>query len=353
MKRLVVTLALAVVLLVALAAPAGANTAVWHPCTVATFAAGDYGSFLEGMAADSHGILFGTLTTWGYVSEDGSVADSNIGEIWSVAPDGDKGLVATLDLSPNGMLLGIAVDRRDRVYVVSADFGEPQTVGSGVYRVDPDGSLVKVIALPAGSSPNGLAVRGDRAYITDSALGAVWSARVGDRVATPAAPWIQDALLAPGDPASDPTMMGLGANGIAFRGARVYVSVSDYGRIVCVPIHAGDTPGTPQVVCEVPELVTADGIAFDAPGGLWVTTNWGTTGGAPSGALYRLSPSGAVQQLADDPGWLNYPTMPVFGSTRATNHTLYIANGAYFDYEDGSAPDIQALPVGMPGLPLK
>ena len=71
--------------------------------------------------------------------------------------------------------------------------------------------------------------------------------------------------------------------------------------------------------------------------------------------IWIFDPEGAkiVQQLADDPGWLNYPTMPVFGSTRATNHTLYIANGAYFDYEDGSAPDIQALPVGMPGLPLK
>ena len=50
MKRLVITLALAVVLLVALTAPAGARTAVWQPSTVATFAAGDHGAFLEGLA---------------------------------------------------------------------------------------------------------------------------------------------------------------------------------------------------------------------------------------------------------------------------------------------------------------
>ena len=351
MKRLVITLALAVVLLVAPAAPAGASTAVWQPSTLATFSAGDYGAFLEGMAADSHGNLFGSLTTWGYYDE--TRADSNIGEVWRVAPNGHIELVATMDLSPNGMLLGVAVDGRDRVYVATYEFGDPQTVGCGVYRVDPSGSMVKVIAIPAGSMPNGLAFHDGRAYITDSALGAVWRARIGGGVASPAAPWFQDALLAPGDPATDPTKAGIGANGIAFRGDRAYVSVSDYGRIVRIAVSADGSPGAPKIFCEQPELVTADGVAFDARSRLWITTNAGTTGGSPSGALYRLSSSGALSQIVDDPGWLNYPVMPVFGTTSRTSHTLFIANGAYFDYEDGAVPDIQALPVTVPGLPLK
>ena len=355
MKRLVITLALAAVLLVGLAAPAGASAAVWQPSTVATFSAGDYGSFLEGMAADSHGDLYGALTTWGYYDEtvDPSLWGSNIGEVWRVPRNGKTKLVATLDLSPNGMFCGAAVDGADRVYVATYDFGDPQTVGCGVYRVGPGGSMVKVVALPAGSWPNGLAVHDGRAYITDCASGAVWRARLSGSVAEPAAPWLQDALLAGGDPTVDETAWGIGANGIAFRGDGLFVSVSDFGRIVRIQVKSDGAPGAPRVVCEKPELKSADGIAFDAAGGLWITVNAGTTGASPAGALYRLMPSGALRQLADDPGWLNYPTVPVFGTAKGAMHTLFIANGAFYGYEDGSVPDIQALPAGVDGLRLK
>jgi len=350
MKRLVITLALAVVLLVALTAPAGASRAVWQPSTVATFAAGDHGAFLEGLAADSHGNLFGSLTTWGYYDE--TTADANIGEVWRVAQNGKKRLVATMDLSPYGMLTGVAVDSRDRVYVALYDFGDPAAIGSSIVRVGPGDAMTKVVALPQWAMPNGIVFNGDHLYITDSAFGAIWRVELNGGIVTPEAPWLEDALLAGGDPTTDPTMMGLGANGIAFRGDRAYVSVSDYGRIVRIAVSADGSPEAPEVFCERPELRTADGIAFDAQGGLWVATNSGTTGGSPSGALYRLSSSGALCRIVDDPGWLNYPVMPVFGTTWRTRHTLFIANGAYFDYEDGSAPDILALPVGVPGQPL-
>src|SRR5450759_4927091 len=96
---------------------------VWQPSTLAAFSAGEYGAFAEGMAADSHGRLFVSLTTWGYYDEtvDPSLWGSNIGEVWRVMPNGAKALVATQDLSPNGMLLGVAVDRLDRVYVLTYD----------------------------------------------------------------------------------------------------------------------------------------------------------------------------------------------------------------------------------------
>jgi sugar lactone lactonase YvrE len=351
MKRLVITLVLAGLLLVALAAPAGASTAVWEPSTLATFSAGDYGAFAEGMAADSHGRLFVSLTTWGYY--DDTTADSNIGTIWRVAPNGAKKLVATMDLSPNGMLTGVAVDRLDRVFVAFYEFADPQSIGSGVFRVGSGGAMTKVVSLPAGTFPNGLAFHDGRAYITDSATGAVWRARIGSGVAAPAAPWLEHALLAPGDPQSDPTMSGIGANGIAFRGDRMFVSVSDYGRIVRVPVKRDGSPGAPRVVCEKPELLTADGIAFDTLGGLWVTTNAGTTGASPSGGLYRLSVSAGLWRIADDPGWLNYPAMPVFGTIRGARSTLFVENGAYFSYDDLVGPDIRVLHVGIPGAPLR
>jgi sugar lactone lactonase YvrE len=355
MKRLVITLVLAGLLLVALAAPAGASAGTWQPGALATLSAGDYGSFAEGMAANSHGRLFVSLTTWGYYDEtvDPSLWGSNIGEVWRVMPNGAKALVATKDLSPNGMLLGVAVDRLDRVYVLTYDFGDPQTVGCGVYRVNTGGSMVKKISLPAGTWPNGLAIHRGRAYITDSATGAVWRARIGSGVASPASPWFQDALLAPGDPTSDPAMTGIGANGIAFRGERLFVSVPDYGRIVRVCVKDDGSPGAPSVISEQPELRSADGIAFDALGGLWIATNAGTTGASPGGGLYRLSPAAGVWRIADEPGWLNYPTAPVFGTTPGTLRTLYVENGAYFSFDDLIGPDIRVLHVGIPGQPLR
>ena len=352
MKRLVITLVLAGALLVVLAAPAGASTAVWQPRTVATFAAGDYGAFLEGLAADSHGNLFGSLTTWGYYDE--TTADSNVGEVWRVAPNGHMKRMATKDLSPNGMLMGVAVDSRDRVYVATYDVGDPQTLGCGVYRVDPGGSMVRVISIPAGSWPNGLAFHDGRAYITDSALGAVWRAPHRGRRRLAGRPLVPG--CAPAARRSDvrPDQDG---HRCQRRSLPRRPHVRERGRLPAAsyrcPILAGGSAGAPRVFCEQPKLATADGIAFDAKGRLWVATNSGATGGSKSGALYRLSSSGTLTQIADDPGWLNYPTMPVFGTTKATVHTLFVANGAYFSYEDGSSPDIQALHVSVAGLPLK
>ena len=283
--------------------------------------------------------------------DDETTAESNIGEVWKVAPGHDPVRVAQAELSPYGMLLGVAVDRCDRVYVAAYDMTSGLTP-NGVYRLERDGSLTQVVALPEGAWPNGMAFHDDRLYITDTALGAVWRVRLGCGVASPTEPWLQDELLAPGDPAEDETAFGLGADGLAFRGDELFVGVYDFGRIVRVHVRDDGSPGRPAVVCERPELKTADGMAFDLAGGLWITTDMGTTGASPSGALYRLAPGGKLMTVADDPGWLNYPTMPVFGRTLRTAFTLYVENGAYYSWEDGTPPDIQALRVGIPGLPL-
>ncbi len=343
MKRRL-TLVLAGALLLALlaagaAAAAPARTCTFTPSLVATFAAGDYGSFAEGMAADSHGRLYVSLTTWG--------ADTNTGQIWRVRPGAAPDLVGSLDLTPNGMMAGVAVDAADHVYVAVVGGGTPSTIDSAVFALDGRGKLTEAVKLLDGSFPNGLAFHGGLAYITDCATGCIWRTRVGGRLAEPKTPWLQDALLAPGD-------NGLGANGIAFRGDDLFVSVSDFGRIVRIPVRRDGMAGAPRVVCERPELVSADGIACDAFGGIWIAVNAGSTGASPSGALYRLSDAAGLQKIADDPGWLNYPTTPVFGTDRCTRDTLYVENGAYFStYGDGTVPDIQALRVGVPGLPLR
>jgi sugar lactone lactonase YvrE len=352
MKRLVIILILAALGLGVLATGAAAGpgrTCAPTPGTIATFSPGEWGAFAEGMAANSHGTLFVSLTTWGYY--DDTTAESNFGEVWKVVPGRDPVRLANMDLSPYGMLLGVAVDRCDRVYVAAYDM-ESGLTPNGVYRLEGDGSLTQVVALPEGAWPNGMAFHDNRLYITDTALGAVWRVRLGCGSVSPTEPWLQDDLLAPGDPSQDETASGLGANGLAFRGDDLFVGVYDAGRIVRVHVRDNGSHAKPAVVCERPELKTADGMAFDLAGGLWITTNMGTTGVSPSGALYTLAPGGRLMAVADDPGWLNYPTTPVFGATRGTSCTLFVENGAYFNWEDGSSPDIRTLRVGIPGLPL-
>ena len=343
MRRFITILGLALLLVAptcVAAGPAGAWSSPAEPATLATFPAGEWGAFVESTAADSHGNLWVSRTVWGL--------DFNTGEIWKVTPQGAITLEASQDISPYGLLTGVAVSPRDRVYVAIWGMGMGLSP-NGVLRLNGD-ELDQVVALPAEAWPNGLVWHGRRLYIGDSALGAVWQARPGSPATSPQKPWLQDELLAP---SPDENKAGLGVNGIAFRGDRLYAVVADFGRVVRVPLRSGGSAGAPDVVAERPELITADGIAFDIAGGLWIAVNAGSTGAWPSGALYRLTPGGALASVADDTGWLNYPTQPVFGSTKSTRGDLYLVNGAFYNYEDGSAADIRVLHTGIPGLPLR
>jgi sugar lactone lactonase YvrE len=224
----------------------------------------------------------------------------------------------------------------------SALYGLPDAIGSGIFRVGAGHRLTRVVSLPSGSFPNGIAFHDGRLYISDSALAAIWRVRLTDDVVGPVDNWLQNDLLA-----FSSGGVGLGANGIAFKGQTLFISVSDFGRVVRVPVKRDGSPGTPRVFCEQPELVTADGIAFDMLGRLWIVTNGSYS--PPGGGLYRVAADGVVREIAKDQGWLDYPTMPVFGRTWSSSCTLYVLNG---DFSSSASPDIVSLKVGVPGLPL-
>ena len=347
MKRQLVVLVV-MALFALLAVPSLAAATSLQPSVIATWAPSPPdGQFAEGMAIDSHGTTYVSNTVWGHWSDALQDHLSNTGEIWRVEPNGDKTMVASMDVSAYGMLLGVAVDLSDRVYVLVDDFHDdyelPPTIGDGVFRLDGH-VLTRVVDLPLASWPNGLAFHKGYLYISDCWLGCVWRTRVGDEVSTPTAPWIEDPLLGP-------SASWIGINGIAFKGDALYGIVSAYGRVVRVPVRSDGTAGTVSAVCKWPQLKTGDGIAFDVLGRLWVVTNGSKV--SPDGGLWRVARDGSLTRIANDPGWLNYPVMPVFGRTCSTATTLYVLNGAYYDYLDGSAPDLISLPVGVAGLPLR
>jgi sugar lactone lactonase YvrE len=338
MKRSLLVFAAIATLLLVLAAPAHASAAPLQPRTVATLPYGADGSFAESMTAVAGGDLYTSLTVWG---------DSNTGQIWKMTPSGATSLVASIDLGPTGAFMGIAHDAFGRLYVADADFSG--TEDSLIYKIGPSGSMTVVADLPPGSWPNGLACRGGYLFAADSSLGAIWRVPLCGSAVKPTSPWFQNALLAPGDPGIDPSAHGIGANGIALRGGSVYVTVSDSGRVVRIPVSAQGKAGTPTVFCQRTELRTADGLAFDQLGNLWVVTNKGPTPEQASGALFKVSPARSVHQIPVNPNWFDYPTQLVFGASAATRTTLFIANGAY---SGEAAPNVIALKAGVAGQPL-
>ena len=268
----------------------------------------------ESLAIDGQGNLYASLDF--------------IGEVVKVTPSGQQQPVASLDVGA-GFLTGLAFDPSGNLYVADATF-EASPTPPGVFRIGAGGGVTRVATLPADSFPNGLAFHDGYLYISDSSLGAIWRLPPGGNAAI----WLQDPLLAP------KTKTSIGANDEAFRGDSLYVSVSDSGTIVRVPLTTGGNAGIPVVVAQAPLLRTADGIAFDIQGNLYVAVN--------VNGLVRLAPDGGLTQLAAKNNGLVYPTMPAFGTTPTTRTTLYITNGALRN----GTPDIVAFDAEVPGLPL-
>jgi sugar lactone lactonase YvrE len=286
--------------------PGGPN----GPQVVTTFARA---AFPESLAVDGGGNLFVTL---GFS-----------GQVVKVSTDGRQTPIAELPVG-NGLLTGLAFDASGRLYVAAATFSDDPA--PGVFRVNADRSVTRVLTLPADSFPNGLAFHNGVLYVSDSDLGTIWQATNGTTNATA---WYHDPLLSP--------TRKIGANGIAFWRDSLYVAVADAGRIIRIPLGVGGTSGTATVVTEQQLLSSADGIAFDVAGNLYIAVN-------DTNRLYRLAPDGALARLADRSDGLSYPTMPAFGTTRTTRTTLYLTNGALAN----GTPDIQMFDTGVRGLPL-
>jgi sugar lactone lactonase YvrE len=275
------------------------------------------GSFPESLAVDGSSLY----TSLGFS-----------GQLVKVTAGGAQTVVASLDVG-HGLITGIAVAADGALYVADATFPESLAdPAPGVFRVDPGtGTTSRILTLPQDSFPNGLALHDGYLYVADS-NGPIWRTDPGT-VATLAAPWFENALLAPGN-------SGFGSNGIAFHGDTMYVAVSDFGRIVAIPVTGGP-PSSPTVAAQRLELRSADGIAFDVQGGLYIAVN-------RTNRLYRLAPDGALERMAGRSDGLSYPTMPAFGRTRHTRTTLYLSDGAFLN----GIPGIQSFDVGAGGLPL-
>ena len=253
--------------------------------------------------------------------------------------------LATLPLPNGGSSLGIKVGPDGALYVASAAF-TPGVVASFVWRVSPTGQVSVFATLPPEGIPNDLAFdeRGDL-YVTDSGLGQIWKIGPNGKPEV----WLADPLLQ-GDPAHPAAVIhALGANGLAFdrSGHYLYVSNTDYGRILRIRIQHGQARDI-DIVATSPLLVGADGIALDILGTLYVAVN-------TTDRIVTVDHHGAVAVLVEGSP-LDSPSSLAFGSGCADHHTLYLTNFAIqhaLGIRPGMpAPSLASVPVPFRGIDL-
>jgi sugar lactone lactonase YvrE len=177
------------------------------------------------------------------VEPDGSadISFSEADEVARVTLDGRVTVLGQLPrtgaCAPNPVALSLGLVRQlDGTLFLVDCTGDANT---GVWRIRPGLAPVQIATLPANSFPNDMALDPlhGQLYIADSALATVW--RVPITGGAPVA-WISDAALA--------RTSFIGANGIAVHDGAVWVSNTDMGTIVRIPIQGDGTAGPVQTV---------------------------------------------------------------------------------------------------------
>jgi hypothetical protein len=168
---------------------------------------------------------------------------------------------ATIADPTNRVGAGLASDDDGNIYWAIGAQG-PGTAIPGIYKIPPGGGIATLFSAPIPAAlPNGIAIVGKTAYWTDAIFGAV---NKTDLTTGATQPWLFHPLLV-----GDPTACGggefpapLGANGIVHVNGTLYITNSQFGRVVRVPIGATGLPGTVSVLAEdCDPFFGADGIA--------------------------------------------------------------------------------------------
>jgi len=198
------------------------------------------------------------------VGPDGSTDVTFVGsrQIAHVDVHGRTTVLATLPLPADGgvntPITGAAVPTgiaraADGTLFVAYAAGDSRS--TGLWRVRPGGEPQRIAALPATSFPNGIALDGTskNVYIADSSLGTVWKVPVRGGAARR---WATD-------PALDRTSFA-GANGLKFHGGAVWVTNTDEGTLLRIPVSGRGSAGAVQV--RATGLTNVDDFAFTGRG---------------------------------------------------------------------------------------
>jgi sugar lactone lactonase YvrE len=286
--------------------------------------------------------------------------------IWRFTPcGGGPSLVADVG---QGTIGGLMVTARGDLYVAMA-----AGVDRGVWRVDRAGQKQLLPGTNLIFFANGLAFdnRGTL-YVTESVTaariengrpagpGGIWRIPRGGQAEL----WMRDDLLAGTGALGQPVWIG--ANGIAYRRGDLYVTNTEKGTLLRIPVQDDGTPGVPEVweLQEVEESPLAgipgfpppmgDGLVLDVHGNLHVAV-------LTRSAVVRIDPRDQSQETVavfkakwpvgpppDAP--LDFPASLFFGTGKAERTSLFLTNLAMGVKVLPQLPVIGTVPWAGPGL---
>jgi sugar lactone lactonase YvrE len=310
---------LAVAALVALTATSSAKGALVPITPVIAYDAAA-GEFTEGITVDHYGNIYSGMAL--------------LGEIRRVAPDGTATTIAHLDVGQSGgLLLGLASDSNGNIYAALAS---QETATHGVWIVRPDGTASRYAALDPSGVPNGLTLdRRGNLYVSDATLGVIWRIPPGGGSAQL---WAKDPLFA-ADPING---LGVGVNGLAFKDGQLYAANTDQALIARVRVNPDGSAGPTSLFAKGDDLRSADGIAFDTDGNVYVACSAGAD------KLVRVAPNATTTVLATAADGLDYSASLVFGSGPLGRTNLFISNVGL----DFGHPGVLKAAIGIPGTPV-
>jgi sugar lactone lactonase YvrE len=242
--------------------------------------------------------------------------------------------------------LGITTDTTGNVYMAVAGAGASPVPAPGVYRFAPSGGAGSVFSLGGAATPpmnfaNGLDFIGANLFVADSE-GVIYELDPSGAATV----WSKDPLLAPNPAASGSSPacgfvpLAIGANGIVHDANNVYVTNTDYGRLIKIPIAADGSAGTAAVLKEdCGSLAGADGLVLDRDGSFIVAVN-------AQNKIVRVTPAGDVTVIASGPPLATPGSVLIDNGGAGGARRLLITNTMFFSPQDaGLSPGLLELPL--------
>lgn len=267
----------------------------------------------------------------------------------AVAPDGGVSPVGSAEADGGASAvytLGLTTDATGNVYMAVAGAGASPVPAPGIYRFPPTGGSGTVFSLGSAVTPNmnfanGLDFIGPNLFVADSegvvyALDSNGVAKV----------WSSDPLLAPNPSASGKSPacgfvpLAIGANGIAHDATNVYVTNTDYGRLIQIPIAADGSAGKATLIKEdCAALAGADGLVIDHDGSFLIALN-------AQNKIVRVTSAGDVTVVASGAPLATPGSVLIDDNGAGGARRLLVTNTMFFSPQDaGLSPGLLALPL--------
>jgi sugar lactone lactonase YvrE len=265
------------------------------------------------------------------------VGFTTLGTLATVTPAGGWQPFATVAaaMASNSNTLGITTDANGNVYVGVGSFTTDAgpIPPPGIYMLAPTGGRGTLFSSAPGMNfPNGLEFVGNTLFVADSG-GAIYTV---DATGS-ASMWSADPLLYPEAAACGGAEPGpVGANGIVHDANNVYLTNSNHGWIVEIPILSDGRAGAAMKIVDDCALAGADGLVLDTKDNtLLVAVN-------VQNKIVRVSMDGSMSTIAAGAP-LDFPASVIIDSAGGSRRLLF-TNLALASGQAGR-PGLLAMPI--------